>query len=163
MKIANIKHLSLVDGPGPRTAIFTTGCIHNCEGCHNPEYQNYKYGVEWEPEEIIEEIKLVKNWIKGITLTGGDPLFQLDNTKELLKLIRKDTELKHINIMLYTGYLFEDIPGSIKQLVDVIIDGKYDKNLPRAYMRGSCNQRMFKKIMNTRFEIINQEEDVRDK
>ena len=152
MKIAGFKDLSLTDGPGPRLVIFTTGCIHNCPGCHNVEMQNYDYGVEWSIEDIIEYIRERHRWIDGLTLSGGDPLFQLNETLALLTAIRKDKELKGLNIWLYTGYLFEDIPNNIKVKVNAIVDGKYNKELPSKPFRGSSNQKIFKRIVGNKFE-----------
>jgi len=149
MRIAGIEDTSLVNGEGVRMTIFTSGCIHNCEGCHNPEMQEYFFGEEIENETILQRIKDKLKWIDGLTLSGGDPLFQLSATKELLQAIRNDDELKDINIWLYTGYLFEDIPKSILKNVDVIIDGKYDKSLPEGKYRGSINQKIMIKYPGT--------------
>lgn len=146
MRLAGFRDFSLTDGEGQRLVIFTTGCIHNCVGCHNSEMQDYEYGEEWSVEDILNYIRQRLKWIDGITLSGGDPLFQLDNTKQLLKAIRKDKELKDLNVWLYTGYLFEDIPNDIRTKVDTIVDGPFLRNRPPARWRGSDNQRIFKSI-----------------
>lgn len=155
MRIASIKDMSLVDGEGTRLVIFTTGCIHNCPGCHNKDFQNYNYSeaIDMTTEQIIDYIKERKEWIDGITLSGGDPLFQLNATKELIHTIRKDKVLKDLNIWLFTGYLFKDIPQTIKNNVDVIIDGPFIKEmlnkdyqgLPIVNWRGSLNQVLYRK------------------
>ena len=147
LRFAEIDRASLVDGEGIRYVIFTVGCIHNCQGCHNKEMQNYNYNPHFErdPQYFIDDIKKQKDFIDGITLSGGDPLYQLNAVTDLLKAIRADKDLKHINIWMYTGYKFEDIPRGLLLLLDVVIDGKYDENLPSAKFRGSSNQRVFAK------------------
>jgi anaerobic ribonucleoside-triphosphate reductase activating protein len=146
MKIGTIKDLSMVDGEGVRLTLFTTGCSHCCDGCHNPDYQNYDVGYEMSIEEIMVYVKDRRYWIDGITLSGGDPLFQLNETQRLVYELKRDKETKHLSIWLYTGYLFEQIPDKILKWVDVIIDGKYDKNLEPIKWRGSSNQRLIRKI-----------------
>jgi len=160
IRVTKIQDLSLVNGIGARMLIFFPGCPHNCDGCQNPELQDYAYGNDWEIDELIDYIKLRKDWIDGITLTGGDPLFQLNIMKEFLIRLRKDPELKHLDIWLYTGYLFEQIPGKIKMLLNVIIDGKYDKTRPIARWRGSDNQRLFQKVIGKSYKQIKTFDDI---
>lgn len=151
IRFANIEKSSLVDGEGVRYTIFTTGCIHNCPGCHNKELQNYDYAPNYErdAEFFILDIKRYLKYIDGITFSGGDPLFQIDSLTEVIKGIRADKDLKHLNIWVYTGYNFEDIPRAFLQLVDVVVDGKYIKDLPSALYRGSNNQRIFARYPGT--------------
>ena len=151
MKIGAIKDLSLVDGEGVRLTLFLTGCTHACEGCHNPKFWNYDYGVEWSIPDMIEYITDRRFWIDGITLSGGDPLFQLNEVKELLIAIRNNNDLKDLNIWIYTGYEYAEIPGRIRQLVDVIVDGKYDES-QTSYKpwRGSDNQKVWRKFIGAR-------------
>jgi anaerobic ribonucleoside-triphosphate reductase activating protein len=142
LRIADIKDGSLVDGTGVRIAIFVSGCLHNCLFCQNKTFQSFEYGEDWSITEILGYIKERKHIIDGITLTGGDPLFQYVSVLELCKAIKKISKL---NIWLYTGFKFEEI-GEIKKYVDVIVDGKYMCGFPSASFRGSSNQRIFNKI-----------------
>ena len=159
MRIAAIKKDSLVDGNGLRYVIFLSGCHHDCDGCHNKTFQDYNYGSDYKTDEIIMDIKRNKEWIRGITLSGGDPLYQLQNTKEFLKTFKKQTELKHLDVWLYTGYKFKDIPKGITILCDTIVDGKYEKDKPAAKYRGSNNQRVMTKYLNTNKFIENNKEE----
>mgnify|MGYP002517720134 CR=1 FL=1 len=94
MKISGINLESIVDGIGVRTTIYVTGCKWNCKGCHNPETHNPSNGEEFTNEikdTIFEEIKK-RNYITGITLSGGDPLYEsnIESIIKLLKDIRKE-------------------------------------------------------------------------
>ncbi|MHA1945064.1 MAG: glycyl-radical enzyme activating protein [Candidatus Hodarchaeales archaeon] len=97
--IFNIKKYALHDGPGIRTTIFFKGCALNCWWCHNPEGISQSIesssgvvGSEMSVMELIDEIK--KDWIfyeesnGGITISGGEPLLQIDFLLQLVKKIR---------------------------------------------------------------------------
>ena len=92
--------------------------------------------------EIITEIK--KNpLLTGITLTGGEPLLQIAPALELAKTAKN---LK-LDVWLYTGYKFEEIPSDADELlkfVDVVVDGEYIEELRNLELefRGSENQRI---------------------
>src|SRR5690625_5824752 len=70
MKVMNILHDSVVDGPGLRTVVFFAGCPHQCLGCHNPASWKMTNGVDMSVEEIFKEIK-------------GNPLRSEEHTSEL--------------------------------------------------------------------------------
>lgn len=154
MKVAAIKDLSSVDGPGMRLTFFFAGCLHDCTGCFNKEFQKVSSGYNMLIPEIIQYIKNLKPWIDGVTFSGGDPLFQTKELGNLLVAIRSDPELKFLNIWMWTGYTLEQIPSKIKNKLNVIVDGKYDETLPSSKWRGSNNQKVWKKIRNDKFEEI---------
>lgn len=137
---------SFVNGEGVRDTIFLSGCKHNCDGCHNKEGQSPNYGQEIDIDEIIEILKMNNDMVDGITLSGGDPLYQYEKTLELCKRI-KESDIKNKNIWIYTGFTIEQIKEKfidILDYVDVIVDGKYEKDLPKAEHRGSENQRIIR-------------------
>ena len=68
---------SIVDGEGIRTVIWTQGCIHNCFGCHNPETHSFTDGKLVDVEEVKKIISSIDNQT-GITLSGGDPMCQVE-------------------------------------------------------------------------------------
>lgn len=75
---------SIVDGPGFRVSIFTQGCPHHCEGCHNPGSHDPAAGKEWTLDEV--EKKFTGNpLLDGITLTGGEPFQQPAACAELAR------------------------------------------------------------------------------
>ncbi|MDD6278759.1 MAG: 4Fe-4S cluster-binding domain-containing protein, partial [Oscillospiraceae bacterium] len=75
MRIAGIVQDSIVDGPGFRFTLFTQGCPHNCEGCHNPQTHDYGGGTEMSTAEIIKKL-LTNPLTDGITFSGGEPFEQ---------------------------------------------------------------------------------------
>ena len=146
MRYHNITKDDMLNGDGLRVVLWLSGCSHNCKGCQNPITHNPNLGLifdEKAKEEIYQELE--KDYISGITFSGGDPLF-LSNRKdveELMKNIKKDFPNK--TIWLYTGYKFEEIKDlSLLKYVDVLCDGKFeiDKFNPNIHWVGSSNQKV---------------------
>lgn len=142
MRIAGIVRDSITDGVGIRDVIFLQGCMHHCEGCHNPHTWNIEQGDEISGDELIE---LLDNSNNDITISGGEPLLQLE---ELMSFIAEMNALKGKKFWLYTGFTFEEIPFFIWEMlskfVDVVVDGKFVKDLADTSLkfRGSSNQRL---------------------
>lgn len=148
MRIAGIVQDSIVDGPGFRFALFTQGCSHNCEGCHNPQTHDFNGGSEMTVDEIVK--KLLSNPLTdGITFSGGEPFEQASDCAEIAKIARE----KGLNVWAYTGYTFEQLLEKSKtnsgiarllELTDVLVDGPFvlhEKSYDVAW-RGSKNQRL---------------------
>lgn len=135
---------SIVDGPGIRTVIWTQGCSHNCKGCHNKTTHDFNGGFLVSVEDVKKEIDSFEAQ-DGITLSGGDPLFQKKACMEICKFVKQ----KGQNVWCYTGFLFEDLIKDKEALaflkyVDVLVDGKFileEKSL-NLYYKGSKNQRI---------------------
>lgn len=146
MNFHGIEKDSMLNGEGLRVVLWVSGCNHHCKGCHNPQTWDVDSGRKFTSdtvEELLEELD--KNYIKGITLSGGDP-FHPDNRYEvgqLCKLIKRYVPNK--DIWIYTGYLFEEVKHlKAIEYTDVLVDGKFvqelaDVNFPYA---GSTNQRV---------------------
>ena len=147
MNYSGIINCSIVDGIGFRTTLFISGCKHCCEGCHNPQAWDFNAGKKYtkEVEEVLFD-RISKDYIKGLTLSGGDPLFSSDEVYELLVRFRErfgDTK----TVWLYTGFTYEYCKehfSEILGLCDVLVDGTYkcserDSTIP---FRGSRNQRV---------------------
>lgn len=145
-RIAGIINNSVVDGPGLRTAIFFSGCRRHCRGCHNPEAQDFNYGKEYTEDDIDKILTLARNvGDSGITLTGGHPL-EPENYEFAYEMVKKAKEY-NLNVWLYTGYVFEQIPIMYMDLIslcDVVVDGPFVENLKSndCLYRGSTNQRL---------------------
>lgn len=142
IRIAGLVPESFVDGDGIRFAVFMQGCLRNCEGCQNPDTHALDGGQLVDTNEILAAIK--KNpLLNGITLTGGEPLLQIEPATELARAVKNFG----LNVWCYTGYTFEDLPADSKQLlnfVDILVDGAFDINQRDLTLqfRGSTNQRI---------------------
>ena len=142
---------TIVDGVGLRYSLYFAGCSHACPGCHNEYSWNPKHGniLTYEKlEEIAKEIN-ENTLLDGITISGGDPLFNPVEMLKVLKFLKKKTKK---NIWLYTGYTLEqvredELRRKCLEYVDVLVDGRFIKELydPNLKFRGSSNQRIIKK------------------
>ena len=146
LRIAGVIRESIVDGPGLRFVLFTQGCTHNCEGCHNPATHALDGGYEIEAERVLTEF--FKNpLLKGITLSGGEPFLQARDLIPIAKAVREGKK----DVVIYTGYTLEALRAmnnaDVNELLencDVLVDGAYIEELKdiRLKFRGSANQRV---------------------
>lgn len=84
--IHSIESLGTVDGPGVRFVIFFQGCPMRCLYCHNPDSWSNKINQKMSADEIVSKYLGVKEFAKGgVTVTGGEPLLQIDFLTELFK------------------------------------------------------------------------------
>lgn len=159
---SNIQPDSIVDGEGLRTVVWTQGCSHNCKGCHNPGTHRFDGGFLADTEDIKKQIADL-SYQDGVTLSGGDPFFQVDAVLDIARFCQS----KGINVWCYTGFTFDALlemskskPAILELLrnIDVLVDGKFVLSL-KSYdckFRGSTNQRLidvkkslqFKRIVN---------------
>lgn len=140
--------IDVLNGEGTRCTLFVSGCIHNCKGCYNQSTWSPDAGelfTEQLADQIIKDLNDQRIKKQGLTLSGGDPLHPA-NVAEVLKLVKRvKTECVAKDIWMWTGYLLADLNVKQKQiidLVDVLIDGKFEKDLadPSLVWRGSSNQ-----------------------
>ena len=146
MKYHNITKEDMLNGDGLRVVLWVSGCEHACEGCQNPITWDPEDGLTFDKdaeEELFEQLE--KDYISGITFTGGDPLYP-SNRDEITRLTEKVKEnFPQKTVWLYTGYLWEEICWlPVIKYVDVIVDGRFileqlDNTL---YWKGSKNQRV---------------------
>lgn len=110
MNYMKIDTEDLCNGDGLRVVLWLSGCSHHCYNCQNPQTWNPASGILFDKsaeEELFRELS--KDYISGLTLTGGDPLHE-NNIDEVLNLVNKfrllfgDTK----TIWLYTGYDADD-------------------------------------------------------
>lgn len=155
MRYHNITKDDMLNGDGLRVVLWTAGCSHGCEGCHNPVTWDVNGGIPFD-EAAWQEIcgELQKDYISGITFSGGDPLHvkNREETGELICRVREQFPDK--TIWLYTGYEWEEIRELpyIKE-VDVLVDGRFIQAEKDGTLRwkGSANQRVIdvKKSLET--------------
>ncbi len=146
LRISGIYNDSIVDGPGLRLTVFTQGCPHHCEGCHNPQTHDFKGGKMISVKKIFTMIKN-NPLLSGVTFSGGEPFMQAKALTLLAKKIKSELGLE---IAVYSGFTFEvlysDTPKGARELlnfVNVLIDGKFilaQRSLDLKF-KGSKNQR----------------------
>ena len=150
MKYSEITYPDVNNGEGCRVTLFVSGCSHRCKGCHNPETWNFDFGKDFNDDVKNRLFDIVsKSYIKGLTLSGGDPLDSYDDVLELVKEFRhRFGETK--DIWVYTGYVIDDLLNlnkeEILEYIDVLVDGEYDekqRDVSLAF-RGSKNQRIIR-------------------
>ncbi len=85
--IHSIESFGTVDGPGVRMVVFMKGCPMRCQYCHNPDTWDLNGGTKMSVEEILKKYNSKKSFYRGggITVSGGEPLLQMDFVTELLK------------------------------------------------------------------------------
>lgn len=159
MKFGNIKFVDSSNGEGVRVSLYVSGCRNHCKGCFNEATWDFDFGEEFTPiqeNEIIEACK--KSFISGLTILGGEP-FEEENQTALLPFIERfKQECPDKNLWMYTGYVLDNdlqegqrkflpnVTNKILEQVDVLIDGPFileqkDLTLP---FRGSKNQRLLR-------------------
>lgn len=88
--IHSIETCGTVDGPGIRFVIFMQGCPLRCQYCHNPDTWQTDTNKLITVDEIMQKYDGVKEFVQsgGITVTGGEPLLQIDFVTELFKVAK---------------------------------------------------------------------------
>ena len=87
-KIHSIETFGSVDGPGVRFVVFFNGCHMRCKFCHNPDTWDINGGDERSADELLTQALKYKTYWKnggGITVSGGEPLIQIDFLNEFFK------------------------------------------------------------------------------
>ena len=114
--VHSIETFGTVDGPGIRFVLFLKGCPLRCKYCHNPDTWTMDGAQELEVTDIVNRVLKYKGYYGdkgGITVSGGEPLVQMDFVIELFKELKKH----NINTAIDTsGYMFNpDNPESVKK------------------------------------------------
>ena len=138
-KIHSVETFGAVDGPGIRFVIFLQGCPMRCLYCHNPDTWDINGGNKMSVAELVKQVKKYKNYFGeqgGVTVTGGEPLLQIDFVTKLFKALKKEkihtcldtagicfdqaSVKKYNNLIKYTDLVMLDIKH---------IDSEKHKNL----------------------------------
>ncbi|GHU75077.1 radical SAM protein [Spirochaetia bacterium] len=142
MRIAHIEEESFIYGPGRRFVIWTQGCSIRCPGCWNDAMWDFSGGTKTTVDELYEKISAGISSIEGVTILGGEPLDQFEETLELLNKCKTSG----LGTMLYTGYEMPEIEykkmSAIFSVADILITGSYEgdkRTLNREWI-GSTNQ-----------------------
>jgi anaerobic ribonucleoside-triphosphate reductase activating protein len=147
MRIAGFRNTSLFDGIGINFVIFTQGCGHHCDHCQNPSTWDFDGGTEMSVEDIEKLIEPYIGFITGITFSGGDPVYQLNEVTQVARWASQHS----LKTTLYTGFsmiVLHDI-----DCFDYVVDGEYIDELPSAPFRGSSNQTVYKRTEGKWIEV----------
>nr|WP_302664912.1 anaerobic ribonucleoside-triphosphate reductase activating protein [uncultured Agathobaculum sp.] len=146
MRYHNITKDDMLNGEGLRVVLWVAGCGHACPGCHNPVTWDADGGLPFDQDaedELFAELD--KDYVSGVTLSGGDPLFPANRADVGALCARIRQRFPDKTIWLYTGYTWEEIQDlPLLENVDVVVDGRFvqaqaDSQL---HWRGSANQRV---------------------
>lgn len=146
MRYHNITKDDMLNGDGLRTVLWVAGCSHCCKECQNPITWDPRGGIPFDEsakEELFTELE--KDYISGITYSGGDPLYPSNREciTQLAKEIRERFPDK--TQWMYTGFLWEAIQSlECMNFIDVVVDGEFevDKKDVQLRWKGSSNQRV---------------------
>lgn len=147
LRLCGVEYESLVDAPGVTAVLFFSGCRHHCPGCHNPKTHDFSYGVEV-TDELISRINAEidkRPFLRGLVLSGGDPMY---SAREILELLPK-LHIPNGNLWCYTGFKIEEITD--RPMLELVakcthlVDGPFVEDLRDATLcyRGSSNQRIW--------------------
>lgn len=165
LRILDITAPDINNGIGIRVTLWVAGCTHKCKGCHNSWTWNYNQGKPFKNNEREIGNKLAdwlkRDYVDGITISGGDPLDQDDEGLwQLAMLVNWVKEESNKTVWIYTGYVYEDLlkeiednPNNEKSKAlrvilnntDALVDGPYKEELRDTVhypFRGSANQRI---------------------
>ena len=165
MNVLTLTTPDVENGSGNRVTLWVAGCSHKCPECHNKHTWAYNQGVPLDSPEVYDKIYGESNhdYIQGLTLSGGDPLDQSDESiKELIEFVKKyKNDFPDKDIWVYTGCIYEELLErecvvDLLSLCDVLVDGAFDKKcfkLDLAF-RGSTNQRIIDLNKTTGTNIV---------
>lgn len=161
MYYSSIRQIDISNGQGIRVSLFVSGCQFHCKNCFNKEAQDYNYGNLYtnETEQYILNLAS-KQYISGLSILGGDPLWQSE--EDIFKLISLSQRIRHDlnkNVWIWSGFTYEQLfdtnntdnnintinaQASLVKECDVFVDGKYEDDLRDLHLkwRGSSNQRV---------------------
>lgn len=134
-------------GPGQRIGIWLAGCDKRCSGCMSPELQTTKGSKNISVKEIEKMFEKIVDRIDGVTISGGEPFLQAEELYELVHYLKQNIT---DDIIIYSGYKFEELKqmqsiyvDKILDLISVLIDGEYiDEQNDGIGIRGSSNQKI---------------------
>lgn len=148
--VHSLESFGLVDGPGIRFVVFLQGCALRCQFCHNPDTWK-SGGEEWTAEKLFDRVWRYHTYWKndgGITVSGGEPLLQMNFVTEFFKLAKS----KGIHTTIDTaGQPFSDNPEWLKKFEElmkvtdlVMLDLKEMNEEGHKKLTGYTNQNILK-------------------
>lgn len=138
-----------VDGPGIRFVVFLQGCPLRCQYCHNPDTWEMSKGKKRSVEDILSEYEGYRAFLKsgGLTVTGGEPLLQIDFLTELFREAKKRAihtciDTSGITFQRNNQEYFNKI-GQLMEVTDlVMLDIKHIDPKEHIKLTGQTNERI---------------------
>lgn len=124
--------------------IYVSGCDRRCPACHNPEAQNFDYGVEMDnvfTKELLKNMKQARDLFGIIAVLGGDLLCQSEFEARRF-IIWLQNHFPEKELWLFTGANADKLPRWAKEMFDAIKVGGYIKELHQAGFPASSNQKL---------------------
>ena len=147
LRVNDILHDSIADGPGLRFVVFFQGCHRRCPGCHNPQTHDPRGGRLVSLSELTRAMS-GNPMLRGLTLSGGEPFLQAAAAARLAS----EARALGLDVWCYTGMTWEELnaPGAppewreLLERIDVLADGPFilQRRSLELEWRGSCNQRL---------------------
>lgn len=121
-RIHSLESFGTVDGPGIRFVVFMQGCVLRCKFCHNPDTWDASKGMEYTPNQLMNEIRKYKSYIKfskgGVTFTGGEPLMQAEFILEVVKMCKEED----IHVTIDTsGFIWNKHVEEVLKYTDLVL------------------------------------------
>lgn len=137
MNCASIKKMDIANGPGIRVSLFISGCNFHCKGCFNSEAWDFNYGEEFTMltfKDILNKVD--SDRIAGLSLLGGDPLWQSIPDLITLKVLCERVKAKGKTVWIWSGFTWEEVmnkqialPKNISIKDKEMIEWKYRQEL----------------------------------
>ncbi len=146
--IHSIETFGTVDGPGIRFVVFLQGCPMRCLYCHNPDTWSMSGGEEMSTQELLEEYHKNRSFYSkgGITVTGGEPLLQIDFVTELFRLAKEKGIHTAIDTSGITFNRSETYINKLDELLKytdlVMLDIKHIDSKKHKELTGHSNERI---------------------
>lgn len=157
MNYAKVNMFDVANGLGIRVTLYVSGCKFHCPDCFNRETWDYTFGKPYtsQTESMILN-RLNNDNFAGLTIIGGDPLWQSDEDIQSLIELCDKVHVLNKNVWIWSGYTWEelvelnDIKLELVKHTDVFVDGRFEKKLKDLSLawRGSSNQRVID-VVNT--------------
>lgn len=146
MNYHNITKDDMLNGDGLRVVLWVSGCSLKCPNCQNPQTHDKNSGILFDDDaekELFEALD--KDYIAGLTISGGHPLEDYNYPTVLWLAFKFKQKFPNKTLWIYTGYKWEDVKHlEIMKYVDVLVDGKFIQKLADVnyHWAGSTNQRI---------------------
>jgi pyruvate formate lyase activating enzyme len=113
---------SRYDGPGLRVVLFLSGCLLRCSYCHNPDTWHLKDGTRVSVQQVLDRLKTFAPALKsldgGITISGGEPMVQMEFTRHILEGAK---ELGLHTAIETSGYLGDKVDDRFLSVLDLVL------------------------------------------